>query len=164
MNKKTVRMISLSTAAAGLAFVSGCAVDQNGHLALVVPTVVVAPPVVVAPAPVVVAEAPVVEVAMVPETYVEVDGEFVGVVGDQYFYLGPGGLWLVCDSVRMEHFRSWERDHRDWREHAIRNDRFRKDAHGHEAPRHAENKKVEPKKAAPKAAPKKVEDKDKEAH
>ena len=155
MKNKTVRMISLSTAAAGLALVSGCAVDQSGHLAFVVPTVVVAAPVVVAPAPVVVADPGV--AVMVPESYVEFDGEYVGVVGDQYFYLGPGGLWLVCDAGRLERFHGWERDHRDWREHAIRNDRFRRDARGHVAPPHADAKK-----AAPKAAPKKADDK--EAH
>jgi hypothetical protein len=149
MKTKMVRICSLSMAAAGLALLSGCAVDQNGRVVVGLPTVVVAPPVYVAPEPVVV-EAPV----MVPETYVEVNGEYVGVVGDQYFYLGPGGVWLVCDAARLERFHGWEREHRDWREHAIRNDRFRRDAHGHEAPRHA------PGKAAPgKAAPKKDEKK-----
>jgi hypothetical protein len=73
-----------------------------------------------------------------------VDGEYVGLVGDQYFYLGAGGVWLVCDPFRLERFHGWERDHRDWREHAIRNDRFRRDARGHEAPRQAARK-AEPK-------------------
>jgi hypothetical protein len=91
------------------------------------PQVVVAPPVVYEP-PVVV------EPVMVPDSYVMVDGEYVGLVGDQYFYLGGGGVWLVCDPVRLERFHGWERDHPDWREHAVRNDRFRKDAHGHVQP------------------------------
>jgi hypothetical protein len=155
---KCMRMCGLALAAGGLMLVSGCAVDQNGHLALVMPQVIVAPPVVyaqpsvyvAAPRPVLV-EAPQVvveEPVMVPENYVMVDGEYVGLVGDQYFYLGVGGVWLVCDPVRLERFHGWERDHRDWREHATRNDRFRKDARGHEQPMRG------------KAAPKKNNEKD----
>jgi len=138
MKRSMVRIGSLSAAAAGLAIVSGCVVDPNGRVMLVAPQVVVAPPVYEAPAPVVVEEP-----VMVPESYVVVNGEYMGVVGDRYFYLGSGGVWLVCDPVRLERFHGWEREHRDWREHAIRNDRFRKDAHGHEAPRH-DDRRVEP--------------------
>jgi hypothetical protein len=94
---------------------------------------------------------------MVPETYVWDGVEYVGVVGDQYFYLGPGDVWLVCEPFRMERFHGWERDHRDWREHAIRNDRFRRDARGHEQPRNREqlNRGEQPRHDAPamKAAP-----------
>jgi hypothetical protein len=71
---------------------------------------------------------------MVPDTYAWDGDEFVGVVGDQYFYLGPGDVWLVCEPFRLERFHGWERGHADWREHAIRNDRFRKDARGHVQP------------------------------
>lgn len=133
-----VRVGSLTIAVGGLALMSGCVVDSNGRMALVAPQVVVAPPVYVEPVPVVVEEP-----VMVPENYVIVNGEYVGVVGNQYFYLGAGGVWLVCDPVRVERFHGWERDHHDWREHAIRNDRFRKDARGHEAPRH-DDRRVEP--------------------
>jgi len=159
MKMKIARLCSLSVAAGGLALVSGCAVDQNGRMALVLPTVVVAPPVYVAPQPVVV------EPVMVPDSYVLVNGEYVGLVGDQYFYLGAGGVWLVCDSVRLERFHGWERDHRDWREHAIRNDNFRRDARGHEQPRHEQprhdDRQVQPGHGSPaKAAPKKKDEKD----
>ena len=75
---------------------------------------------------------------MVPASYVIVDGEYIGWVGDRYFYLGAGGVWLACDFVRLEHFHRWERSHHDWREHAIRNDHFRRDAQGHEHPRYDE--------------------------
>lgn len=133
-------VLAASLLAGGLTMITGCAVDQNGHLALVLPTVVVAapPPVVVAPAPVY--EAPVYvapavvveEPVLVPETYVVVDGVSFGVIGEQYVYLGPGEAWVVCEPWRVEHFHAWERDHHDWREHmAMRNERFRRDVHGH---------------------------------
>ena len=57
----------------------------------------------------------------VPDAYVWDGVEYVGVVGDQYMYLGPGGAWLVCDPIRLGRFHGWERGHADWRGHAIRN-------------------------------------------
>lgn len=101
---------------------SGCVVQPNGHVALYLPTVAFAPAVVVAP-------------AMVPETYTWDGLEYVGLVGDQYFYLGPGDVWLVAGPDRLERFHGWESGHPDWRSHATRNDRFRKDAHGNVQPR-----------------------------
>jgi hypothetical protein len=56
-----------------------------------------------------------------PDSYVWDGVEFVGVVGGQYMYLGPGGAWLVCDSFRLARFHGWERGHPDWRRTAIRN-------------------------------------------
>lgn len=147
MKTKYLRMCTLSMAAGGLVLVSGCVVEPNGRLAFQ-PVVVAAPqPVYVAPQPVYVAPQPV-EVApvMVPEAYIWDGVEFVGVVGDQYFYLGPGNVWLVCEPFRLEHFHGWERDHRDWRDHATHNDNYRKDAHGHVQPRHGEPAKAAPKK------------------
>lgn len=139
---KAKMVLARSLVAGGLTMLTGCAVDQYGHMALVVPTVVVAaPPPVVYSAPVV--EAPVYaapavvveEPVLVPETYVEVDGINFSLVGDQYVYLGEGGVWMVCEPWRLEHFHAWERDHRDWRDHARHNDRFRRDAHGHNVDR-----------------------------
>jgi hypothetical protein len=83
--------------------------------------VVPAPPPVVVVAPVVV---------MVPDAYAWDGYENVGIVNGQYFYLGPGDVWLACDPDRLTRFHGWERDHADWRTHAIQNDRYRKDAHG----------------------------------
>jgi hypothetical protein len=79
-------------------------------------TVSVAPPVVdVAP--------PVAEVSVgVPDSYVWDGTEYVGFVGGQYMYLGPGGAWLVCEPWRLERFHGWERGHPDWRRAAIRNE------------------------------------------
>jgi hypothetical protein len=57
----------------------------------------------------------------VPESYTWDGVEFVGVVGGQYMYLGPGGGWLVCDPIRLERFHGWERGHPDWRRSAIHN-------------------------------------------
>ncbi len=57
----------------------------------------------------------------VPDSYVWDGVEFVGVVGGQYMYLGPGGGWLVCDAFRLDRFHGWERGHPDWRRTAVRN-------------------------------------------
>jgi hypothetical protein len=118
----------LLTAVGGVVLVSGCVVEPNGQLAFAAPVYVAPQPVYVAPQPVVV------EADVVPDTYVWDGVEFVGFVGDQYFYLGPGNIWLACDRDRLERFHGWERYHADWQEHANRNDRYRNDAHGHYHP------------------------------
>jgi len=101
--------------------VSGCVVEPDGRVGV---GVVAAPPPVE------------VEVATIPDDYVWDDYEYVGLVGDQYYYLGPGNVWLVCEPFRLERVHGWERGHPDWRVHAIRNDRYRNDSHGHYQPRH----------------------------
>jgi len=134
-------------AAGGISvLVSGCVVYPNGTVGLQ-PLIIAAPApmVVAAPPPAVEVAPPVVEV---PDSYVWDGVEFVGVVGGAYFYLGPGDVWLACDPVRLERFHGWERYHSDWRDHAIRNDRFRTDAHGHVQPMghgRPENAKAAPK-------------------
>jgi len=126
----------LAMAIGGIALVSGCVVQPNGHAELFLPTIALEPAVVVAPPTVVVAPpAVVVEPVMVPEAYTWDGVEYVGLVGDQYFYLGPGQVWLAAGPDRLERFHGWERGHSDWRNHATRNDRFRKDAHGHVQPK-----------------------------
>jgi len=80
----------------------------------------VAPHVDVGP-PVVSVGVPVVSVG-VPDAYVWDGVEYVGMVGGQYMYLGPGGGWLVCDSVRLGRFHGWEGGHPDWRRNAVRNE------------------------------------------
>jgi hypothetical protein len=69
-----------------------------------------------------------------PDSYVWDGTEYVGLIGDQYYYLGPGDVWLAMPSDRLTRFRVWEHDHHDWRDHAIRNELYRRDAHGHEHP------------------------------
>jgi len=87
------------------------------------------------PPPVVVVPAPAVTVDIgVPDAYCWDGYEYVGVVGSGYFYLGPGDIWLPLDAPRLARWHDWERGHADWRVHAIRNERYRHDAHGHEAP------------------------------
>ena len=113
-------------AAGGLVLVSGCVVESDGRVAF-------QPVVVVAPAPVVVAP---MEPVMVPDYYAWDGVEYVGFVGGQYFYLGAGNVWLVCEPFRLERFHGWEREHADWQTHAVRNDRYRTDSHGHYQPRH----------------------------
>jgi len=135
---KTIFAPGISSIAA-LALVSGCVVEPSGRVVLrplvVEPArrvvVVPAPPPPPAPAVVVVEPAPV----MIPDDYVWDGYEYVGLVGDQYYYLGPGNVWLVCDPIRFERFHGWERLHPDWRVHAIRNDRYRYDSHGRFQPR-----------------------------
>lgn len=123
---KSVRLGGLLVAATGLMLVSGCVVEPRGRV------------VVAAPGPVVVAPAPPPEPVYVPEDYVWDGYEYVGVVGDDYFYLGPSNIWIRCEPFRLERFHGWERYHRDWRVHAIRNDRFRNDRYGHYQPRRGE--------------------------
>jgi hypothetical protein len=71
----------------------------------------------------------------VPDDYAWDGYEYVGVVGDQYYYLGPGHVWIVCDPVRLGHFHDYVRIHPDWHAHAVVNVRFRVDARGHSHPR-----------------------------
>lgn len=127
---KTKHLCLLSLAVGGLAL-SGCVVGPDGQLEF--------PAVVIAPAPVV--EAPPPPLVTVPADYVWDGEEYVGVVNGQYYYLGPGDVWIVCDSVRLERFHGWVRSNPDWRTHVVRNDRF------HNV--HREQQKVVPKKAAP---------------
>jgi hypothetical protein len=139
MKIKYFRAGILCLGAGGLTFLSGCVVEPNGRVAFR-PVVVVAPePVYVPPPPppppmVVVQQPP--EPVMVPDAYTWDGYEYVGLVGDQYFYLGPGEVWLGLEPWRLERFHGWERGHADWRGHAIRNDRYRKDARGHVQSRH----------------------------
>ncbi|HEV2694020.1 MAG TPA: hypothetical protein VG347_14085 [Verrucomicrobiae bacterium] len=111
----------------------------------VVTVQVPAPPsvTIAAPAPPAVVVAPAVTVeTTVPDTYVYDGDEYVGVIGTQYYYLGPDKVWLPFDSVREARFHTWESAHADWRAHAIRNELYRHDAHGHEFPQHDEHRDV----------------------
>jgi hypothetical protein len=118
----------MAVAGVGFALVAGCVVEPSGRVAFQ-PVVVQAPPAVT------VAPAPPVEPVMVPEDYVWDGYEYVGLVGNQYYYLGPGNIWLVCEPFRLARFRGWQKGHPDWRAHAVRNMQFRRDASGHEHPR-----------------------------
>ena len=122
-----MRAYALLVAAGGLALVSGCVLRPNGRVEVGFPVVTIAPAVVVEP-------------VMVPETYTWDGVEYVGLVGDQYFYLGPGNVWLVAGPDRLAFFHGWERGHPDWRNHATRNDRYRKDSRGHNQPRRDEKR------------------------
>jgi hypothetical protein len=79
------------------------------------------PPIVIAPPP---PPAPVV-VAPVPDSYVWDGTEYVGVVGSQYYYLGPGNVWLSFGPDQFARFHGWEHGHPDWRSHAIHNEKYR---------------------------------------
>jgi hypothetical protein len=133
MKIKNMRLSALAIATGGLGLLSGCVVAPNGQVVGVWPFVVVAPqPVVYAAPPPAVYAGP----EMVPDSYVWDGYEYVGFVGDQYYYLGPGNVWLFCDSVRLERFHGWEGGHQDWRNHATRNERYQTDRNGHVQPRH----------------------------
>jgi hypothetical protein len=103
-------------AAVGIATAMACIAGPSIIITAPAPTVVVS-----APAPVVVAPAPV----MVPDTYVWDGYEYVGVVGDQYYYLGPGNAWIVMDPTRLHRFQGWSGKHSDWRTHATHNVLYR---------------------------------------
>jgi hypothetical protein len=111
MKMKRGQIVGLLAIAAALA--SGCTVGvSTPGVAVDVP----GPPVVAVGVP-----GPVVEVG-VPDSYVWDGYEYVGLVGGTYYYLGPGGGWLVCDDFRLGRFHGWERGHPDWHRHAIRNE------------------------------------------
>jgi hypothetical protein len=112
----------LTLAAGGLALVAGCVLQPNGQVTVGLPVVTFAPAVVVEP-------------VMVPDTYVWDGQENVGFIGGQYYYLGPGDVWLVAGPDRLAFFHGWEHGHPDWRNHAMRNDRYRRDSRGHSQPR-----------------------------
>ena len=134
MKKKCLRVGVLSIAGGGLLLLSGCIVETGP------PVAYAPPPVVYSPQPVVEEAPPVAEVTvMVPDSYVWDGYEYVGFVGGQYFYLGPGSVWVVAEPWRMDRFHGWQRDHPDWQDHAIRNDRYRRDAYGRVAPMHDAN-------------------------
>ncbi|HVV01697.1 MAG TPA: hypothetical protein VHH88_10075 [Verrucomicrobiae bacterium] len=131
MKRRFVRIAEVAAAAAASTVIAGCVVEPRGRV-VVRPMRVEPAPVYVAPqpayvppppppAPVVVEPAPV----MVPDSYVWDGYEYVGLVGDQYYYLGPGNVWIVAEPFRLARFHSWERYHRDWRAHAIRNEHYR---------------------------------------
>lgn len=125
---------------------SGLAV-MIAHRSAADPTVIItapAPPTVIVnpPAPVV--------VAAVPDYYAWDGYEYVGVVGDQYYYLGPGDVWIVCDPVRLGRFHTWEKGHSDWRTHAIHNVKYRNVDRAHSPPQPMHENKPAP---APQHAP-----------
>jgi hypothetical protein len=96
------------------------------------PPPVAPPPTVVTPSASITLATPAVSVQVgVPESYTWDGDEYVGLVGNGYYYLGPGNVWLPLDQHRLDRFRLWEHDHGDWRHHAIVNERYRNDAHGH---------------------------------
>ncbi|HUC84165.1 MAG TPA: hypothetical protein VL970_03155 [Candidatus Acidoferrales bacterium] len=72
-----------------------------------------------------------------PDTYTWDGYEYVGVFGNQCYYLGPGNVWLPMVGTRLARFHTWEMDHHAWRMHATRNERYRLDALGHVHPWHA---------------------------
>jgi hypothetical protein len=118
------------------------AIAMMGISSLATLTLIAAPPLVVVqvPVPAITVQvpappAPAVTVEItVPDTYAWDGVEFVGVVGTQYYYLGPDNVWLSLDTVRVARFHDWEKDHADWRTHAIRNELYRHDAHGRAVP------------------------------
>lgn len=95
--------------------------------------------------PQVVVSPPAVTPVAVPDSYVWDGTEYVGVVGSQYYYLGPGNVWVVMDPSRLDRFHAYERAHPDWRTHATRNVRYRNMDHGnHPQPMHNDTHAVHP--------------------
>lgn len=79
-------------------------------------TVVIPPPVVMTTTP-------------VPETYVWDGAEYIGMVNGQYYYLGPGSVWIPMDSPRMNRFHAWQHSNPNWQAHVTRNTRYRNTNH-----------------------------------
>ena len=121
-DKITFGILAVATATV----ISGCTVAVRPYRPAVVVT---APP---PPPPAVIVQTPPPPppaVVVVPDSYVWDGYEYVGVVGGQYYYLGPHNVWIVCDRVRLDRFHAYIRIHPDWRTHAVRNDRYRRNAH-----------------------------------
>ena len=97
------------------------------------------------PPPVVTVQVPAPAVTVqigVPDTYVWDGYEYVGVVGGQYYYLGPNNFWIACDPVRLARWNDWQRSHADWRTHATVNQQYRRDAKGNDHPWHGDRSQV----------------------
>jgi hypothetical protein len=120
MNAKLIAIVGMTSLAT-------CTLMSGPFIVVQPPTVVVRPAVPLPP--------PAVTITVgVPDDYVWDGTEYVGVVGDQYYYLGPDHVWLAFDAPRLARFHDWERAHADWREHAIRNEKYRRDMRGHDVP------------------------------
>jgi hypothetical protein len=124
----------LSGAAVGL--LSGLAIPCMAGPGIIIvppapPSIVISAP---APPPAVVVSAP--AVAVVPDDYYYDGIEYVGLVGGQYYYLGPGNAWVVMDAGRLHRFNGWQRDHADWRTHSVHNDKYRGHVPAHAEPMH----------------------------
>ncbi|HEX9045558.1 MAG TPA: hypothetical protein VF988_00910 [Verrucomicrobiae bacterium] len=108
---------------------------QDSSTTVIVPG---APPPPPQPPPTVVVQtpppAPAPEQPGVPDAYVWDGHEYVGLVGDIYYYLGPDNVWVPADKEVLKHFRHWEKHHKDWREHAVRNQLYHRAAPRHEYP------------------------------
>jgi hypothetical protein len=91
------------------------------------------PPTVIITAPV---PPPVVTVVVVPDYYVWDGDEYVGIVGDRYYYLGPDNVWIVMDPVRMHRFQLYVHDHPDWNGHMTHNVKYRNQDRDRTEPAH----------------------------
>lgn len=133
MKTNLFRKYVLTGAAMGLGMALPCVA---GPAIIITPP---APPTVVISAPmppaVVVAPAP---VAVVPDNYYYDGTEYVGIVGGQYYYLGPGNVWAVMDPARLHRFQGWQHDHADWRTHSVHNVNYRGNAQAHAQPMHGD--------------------------
>lgn len=70
-------------------------------------------------------------VTVFPDYYVWDGYEYVGVIDGEYYYLGPGNVWVACDPVRVHRFDVWVHAHPDWRAHATRNEHYHGNPHGY---------------------------------
>lgn len=81
-----------------------------------------APPTVIITAP---APPPPAVVVVFPDYYIWDGDEYVGIVSDQYYYLGPDHVWIVMDPVRLHRFQIYVHDHPDWHGHMTHNVKYR---------------------------------------
>lgn len=114
MKKNLVRIAALPTSALFVLTLAGCLVESTDavYAAPVRATVVVESNV------------------FIPDYYVWDGYEYVGLVDGRYYYLGQGSLWFACEPWREHRFQDWERHNPRWRDHAERNERFRKGPDG----------------------------------
>jgi hypothetical protein len=147
MKNDLVRIAAFPASVIGMLALTGCVMEPTGAVyAEPLPT----------PAPVVVQST-----VMIPDYYVWDGYEYVGVVGTQYCYLAPGLIWVSCEPWREHRFHDWEHRNPRWRDHAVRNDRFR---HGPDGRFHPIGEPVPPYPHTPPPPPRKTGPLERDSH
>lgn len=50
-----------------------------------------------------------------PDEYFWDGDEYAAWFGDRFYYWAPGGVWILCDPVRVQRINVWVKAHPEWR-------------------------------------------------